>query len=122
MRLFKFSWFTHFAHKEDISDQALIEVSERLEKGLFDADLGGGVIKQRLARAGRGKSAGYRLIICFRKGALTFFVYAYPKSGLSNISSPELMAFKKLAKEVLAMTDKQIERGLELGRFEEIKK
>jgi hypothetical protein len=99
----------------------LLEVSANLEKGLIDADLGGGVIKQRLARAGRGKSAGYRLIICFRKGALTFFVYAYPKSSLSNIGSSELLAFKKLAKEILAMTDDQIETALELGRFEEIK-
>ncbi|MDR1921297.1 MAG: type II toxin-antitoxin system RelE/ParE family toxin [Candidatus Adiutrix sp.] len=32
-----------------------------------------------MPKAGRGKSAGYRLIICFKKNNLTFFVYAYPK-------------------------------------------
>ncbi|WP_338926885.1 type II toxin-antitoxin system RelE/ParE family toxin [Mycetohabitans endofungorum] len=37
-------------------DNALLEAVERAEKGQIDADLGGGVIKQRVARKGQGKS------------------------------------------------------------------
>ena len=29
---------------------------ERIRKGLVDADLGGGVVKQRIARPGQGRS------------------------------------------------------------------
>lgn len=36
--------------------------------GLIDADLGSGVIKQRLARKGQGKSGGFRSIVLFRWG------------------------------------------------------
>jgi len=45
--------------------------------GRFDADLGGGVFKQRVARAGGGKSGGFRTLIAFRVGASCFFVYGF---------------------------------------------
>jgi len=120
LKLFKFPWFSHFARKEHISDVALRQVADQLESGLFEADLGGGVYKKRLARPGRGKSAGYRLIIFFKRDGLTFFVYAYAKSRQENILASDLAAFKKLAGEVLEMTEEQIVAGLEAGRFEEI--
>jgi hypothetical protein len=44
-----------------------------LENGLWDADLGGGVYKKRLARAGAGKSGGYRTIVFFKSGERAFF-------------------------------------------------
>ena len=121
MRLFKFPWFSHFARKENIDNGALRQVAGQLESGLFEADLGGGVYKKRLARPGRGKSAGYRLVIFFKRNELMFFVYAYAKSGQDNIQASDLAAFKKLAGKVLAMSEEQIAESLEVGRFEEIK-
>ena len=121
MKLFKFPWFSHFAHKEKIDNAALRQVAGQLESGLFEADLGGGVYKKRLARPGRGKSAGYRLVIFFKRNELIFFVYAYAKSSQDNIQASDLAVFKKLAGEVLAMTEEQIADALEAGRFEEIK-
>jgi len=41
---------------------------------MIDADLGGGVIKQRVARTGGGKSGGYRTITLDRKADIAFFV------------------------------------------------
>jgi hypothetical protein len=38
------------------------------ERGLLTADLGGGVIKQRIARTGQGKSAGFRTLIALKRG------------------------------------------------------
>lgn len=55
MRIFKNAWFERFARKQCITDRALHDAIERAEKGLIDADLGGGVIKQRVARQGQGK-------------------------------------------------------------------
>ena len=40
----------------------------------------GGVIKQRLAREGQGKSGGFRSIVLFRRGEKAFFVYGFAKS------------------------------------------
>ena len=60
----------------------------RARQGLVDADIGGGVIKQRIARKGQGRSGGSRLIMLFRKGALAFFVYGFAKSDRQNLRRP----------------------------------
>lgn len=122
MRIFKGSWFVHFAQKEKISDRRLEDIVNALDQGRFDADLGGGVFKQRLARSSSGKSGGFRLIICFRKGDLTFFVYAYPKSSTDNISPSDLKNYKKLAKFLLSLNTEQLERMIENGVFQEIER
>jgi hypothetical protein len=72
MRIFKNKWFVRFARKERITDTKLAQAVRNAEKGLIDADYGGGVIKQRIARAGQGKSGGYRSIIILRKGMWRF--------------------------------------------------
>ena len=77
LKVYKNSWFGRFASKEKILDDALWAAVERAEKGQIDADLGGGVIKQRIARPGSGKSKGYRSIVLFRKGEKAFFVFGY---------------------------------------------
>ncbi len=89
MRIFKSRWFQRFARKEGIADAALREAAKRAEKGQIDADLGGEVIKQRIARPGRGKSKGYRTIILFRRGVKAFFVYGFAKSQRANIDNDE---------------------------------
>ena len=67
-RIFKSKWFERFARKERIAVAALRDAVARAERGQIDADLGAGVIKQRIARPAQGKSAGYRAIILFRQG------------------------------------------------------
>ena len=54
VRIFKSRWFQRFARKERISDAALRNAVARAERGQIDADLGGDVIKQRIARPGEG--------------------------------------------------------------------
>ena len=122
MRVFKNAWFGRFARNENISAEVLWEAVDRAEKGLVDADLGGGVIKQRIARPGEGKSKGYRSIVLYRKGDNAFFVYGFPKSDLGNIRDDEQEQFKKAAKSILALSDGQIRQLIENGQFEEVKK
>ena len=55
-----------------------------MEAGKIDADCGG-VIKQRIARSGQGKSGGYRTVILYRKGDKALFVYGFPKNERENI-------------------------------------
>jgi hypothetical protein len=109
LRIFKNAWFCRFARREKIKDAVLKEAIVRAERGLIDADLGGGVFKQRLARPGQGRSGGYRSIIIFQKGERAFFVYGFAKSDRENIDPDEAAAFKKSAKAFFALSDKQIE-------------
>ena len=122
MKVFKNAWFGRFARKEKISADALWDTVERAEDGQIDADLGGGVIKQRIARPGESKSKGYRSIILFRKGELSFFVYGFSKSELGNIRKDEEAQFKKMAKHILSLTDAQLSKLVANGQFEEVVK
>lgn len=56
VRIFKTKWFTRFAAKEGVDDAKLAETVQNIESGLIDADYGGGLVKQRIARDGGGKS------------------------------------------------------------------
>ena len=120
MKVFKNAWFSRFARKENIRASALLDAIERAEKGQIDADLGGGVIKQRIARPGESKSKGYRSIILFRKDEKAFFVYGFSKSELGNIRADEEDQFKKMARHVLALTDAQLGTLVLNGQFEEV--
>ena len=84
-RIFKNRWFIRFTKREKISDAILAKAIADAEKGIISADLGGNIIKQRIARPGQGKSGGYRTIIIFKKGDKAFFVYGFSKSGRENI-------------------------------------
>jgi len=108
MRVFKNKAFARFAVSSQISDEDLCEAVRQVSRGLIDADLGGGVIKQRIARKGEGKSGGFRSMILFKKQNKAVFVYGFAKKDLDNISPTELKALKQLAKIMLAYTDAQL--------------
>ena len=103
MQTFKTKAFARFAKREGLDDAALREAVRRAESGLIDADLGGGVIKQRVARKGGGRSGGFRTIVLFRRGELAFFVYGFAKSDRENLRRDELAAFRLLADEYLGL-------------------
>ena len=121
MRIFKSRWFQRSAKKEQIVDAVLQDAVARAEKGQIDANLGGQVIKQRVARSGRGKSKGYRVVILFRRGSSAFFVYGFAKSRRSNLSHDEEGQFKEAAKHVLTLTEQQLAKLLDRGDFIEVK-
>lgn len=97
MKVYASKSFTRFVRREGLSSAALLEAAGRVVAGNADADLGGGVFKQRVARAGEGKSGGYRTILLFRVGGSVFFVHGFAKSDKANIGRDELMAFRRAA-------------------------
>jgi len=103
LRMFKTKTFARFADRERLEDAALCEAVRRARNGVVDADLGGGVIKQRIARRGGGRSGGFRTILLFRRGELAFFVHGFAKSNQENIRRKELSGLKSLADEYLAL-------------------
>jgi hypothetical protein len=120
MRIFKNAWFSRFAHGQNISDAMLREAIARAERGQVDANLGGGVVKQRMARPGQGKSRGYRAIILLHERCRAFFVYGFAKSERDNISQDEEEQFKKMAKHVLGLSEDQLDILITKGQFEEV--
>ena len=121
MRTFKTKAFTRFADKAEIFDAALCRAVRDAERDLVAADLGGGVIKQRTARPGHGKSGGCRTLIVFRAGTRAIFVHGFAKNDKDNIRGDELVALKKLAAELLAHDEKTLARVIESGVLVEVK-
>lgn len=120
MLILKNAWFCKFAQKSDISDDALLDVVRRIERGQIDADLGGGVLKMRVARKGQGRSAGFRVIVLMKLGDLILFVFGFAKSNKSTLTVGELEVYKKLADHVLSLSDAQIQALLDDETFKKI--
>lgn len=120
MRVFKTKWFVRFARSEGIEDESLREAIERASRGLVDADLGGGLIKQRVARRGRGRSGGYRVIVAYRVAALAVFLYGFAKSERENIEPDELEDLRLLARDWLQADTQRIAAALGGGALQEV--
>ncbi|HEY6464443.1 MAG TPA: type II toxin-antitoxin system RelE/ParE family toxin [Candidatus Acidoferrales bacterium] len=121
MRIFKNKAFARFARKSNLTDRKLSEVIAVVEQGATDVDLGGGVIKQRIARKGQGKSGGFRTIILYKRGSLAFFVYGFAKNERADISPDDLDGFKELASILLAYSEKEITAALASGAIVEVR-
>ena len=121
MQTFKTKAFARFAGREGLEDAALCEAVQRAGRGLIAADLGGGVIKQRIARKGGGRSGGFRTIVLLRRGKLAYFVYGFAKSGRENLRQDELRTFRLLADEYLALDREGIAAAQAVGAIVEVK-
>ncbi len=119
-RIFKNRWFVRFARQQKIEDADLCKAVSNAQRGVIDAILGGGVIKQRIARANEGKSGGFRSIILFRVSQHSFFVYGFAKNERDNIRDDELKAFKRAAEISLAFDDVELEKLLAAGELTEV--
>jgi hypothetical protein len=106
--------------KTELTDPALCAAVSEMARGLIDADLGGGVIKKRVALPGRGKSGGARTLVATNKGNRWFFVFGFEKNERSNVTSKELEALQKIAADVLRVTPAELDVLVESGELQEI--
>ena len=90
-------------------------------RGTIDANLGGNVYKQRLARQGEGKSGGFRTIVLIRFGSAAFFVHGFAKKDAANISAEDLYRFRSLATLLLSQTGAELDLAVENGKFVEVR-
>lgn len=120
MSVYKTKVFSRFARKSKISDHALLTAVQGIRDGNYDADLGGGLYKQRVARDGGGKSTGFRTLITHRVSDHFFFVYGFGKNDADNIEDEEEKALKKLAKVFGGFTQDQIDKSIADGALIEI--
>lgn len=120
MRLFKTKWFMRYARQERIDDHSLCDAIERAERGLVDADLGGGIIKQRVARTGQGRSGGFRLLIGYRSGNLAVFLYGFAKNERDNITPDDLDTLREIGAAWIAAKKEQLEKAMKDGVLTEV--
>jgi hypothetical protein len=120
VRIFETRAFARFARREGIDDAALGSAIDRAERGQIDADLGGGVIKQRVPRPGAGRSGGFRTVIAYRTREISVFLYGFAKNERENISSAQLKDLRKAARVYFSFSRKDLETAVVGGTLMEI--
>lgn len=120
MSVYNAKTFAHFARKAGIADAQLMSAATEVIEGRFDADLGGGVFKQRVARVGGGKSGGFRTLIAFRLGASCFFVYGFAKNEMTNVTKKELEALQASAFALLSYDEHALALAVVQGELVEV--
>ena len=120
MAVYKTKEFSRFARKARLRDDSLTAAAEAVAAGRWDADLGGGVFKQRIAREGGGKSGGFRTIVLFRIGGHSFFVHGFTKSDKANVTGTELKALKALAGVLLGLDAEGLKLAKAAGEIMEV--
>jgi hypothetical protein len=122
MRIFVIKEFSKWAHTCDLTDDLLCSALDEIELGLIDADLGGHLLKKRIATKGRGKSGGVRTLLTFSKGARAIYLYGFEKSERANISQKEKKLLQELGKFYFSLTDEELESRLRSRALREIRK
>jgi hypothetical protein len=120
MAIYKTRWFDRWARKQGLTTPQLCAAVREMVAGLYEADLGGGLLKKRIARAGQGKSGGFRTLVATNKGNRWIFVFGFPKSERSNIDKDEAEALKKLAEHLLSLTTQALDKAKRAGELMEV--
>ena len=119
MRIFKTKTLAKFTQQNRIADTSLVAAVDRARRGLIDADLGGNIIKQRVARSGQGKRGGFRLLIGFRPHR-SVFLFGFAKNERENIEDTQLKTLREIAATFLKADDGIIDRALKDGTLIEV--
>ena len=97
-RVFKTKTFDRWARKV-VADKLLCQAAREIEQGLFEADLGGGLCKKRVALPGQGKSGSARTLVAKKhKGAIFFLAGREKSTPGSDFSDKEVEAAKIIAR------------------------
>jgi hypothetical protein len=120
MLVYKTRWFDRWSRKQGLITSSLCASIREMRLGLYDADLGGGIFKKRIARPGQGKSGGFRMLIATRKGSLWIFMYGFSKNERSNIDKDEEEALKKLATHLLSLSAQELNKAQRAGELMEV--
>jgi len=108
VRIFVVKGFARFQRRERLANEALCEAVDRAERGLIDADLGAGLIKQRVGRPGQGRRGGFRTLLAYRAGSRVVFLLGFAKNERDNIDADELAVLRARAQAFLDLGDAAI--------------
>jgi hypothetical protein len=119
-RIFRTRTFSRWMSKAGVADADLRRSVTEMEAGLIDADLGGQVVKKRIALPGRGKRGGARTIVATNRGDRWYFIFGFSKNERANIDKHELRALQELASDLLGQDAAAITAALKAGELVEI--
>lgn len=119
MRIFKTKTLARFTRQHGVSDDSLVDAVHRATRGLIDAELGGQIIKQRVARPGQGKRGGFRMLIGFGHDRAVF-LFAFAKNERENISDGELLTLREITATFLNASKDGIAKALKNGTLIEV--
>lgn len=119
-RVFLTRVFSEFVQDEKIDSVRLCEAVDRFRQGAFDANLGGGLYKIRIAQSGGGKAGGYRTILGVEVGGACFFLHGFAKNERENISRAEKAVLLALAARLFTLAESEIDELIRDGSLEEI--
>nr|WP_239952032.1 type II toxin-antitoxin system RelE/ParE family toxin [Dyella terrae] len=120
MLILKRKDFARWQAGEKLPDTTLCKAAKEMESGLIDADLGGHLYKQRVARPGGGKSGGYRTLLSARIGSRYVFLHGFPKSDKANIAQDEKKALQFTGKVFLELSPEALSKALQAGVLLEV--
>ena len=104
-----------------MTDEALCAAAREIEQGIFEADLGGGVCKKRVAIAGKGKSGSTRTLVAKKHERAIFFLVGREKSEPSgDFTNKVINAAKLVAKGLESASANKMSEMLDAGTIEEI--
>lgn len=112
--------FARWMRKNKVSSDDLLVATEEMADGQIDADLGGHIVKKRVALQGRGKSSGARTIVATKFGRRWIYLFGFEKNERSNIDSSELKALQELAKNYLELNAAETAAFIEAGKLIEL--
>lgn len=107
-------------HKSGLSDSTLVDAVSEMVQGLIDADLGGYVVKKRVALIGRGKSGGARTIVATKMSDRWFFLFGFGKNERANIDKGELKVLQEMVHDLLGFNDQQLADAISASEITEV--
>ena len=119
-RVFRTRTFSRWMRKAGLADEALCRAVAEMAQGLIDADLGGHLVKKRVALPGQGKRGGARTIVASKLADRWFFLYGFAKNERANIDKEELKVLQQIGKELLALNDRKLKIDLSAGEIVEV--
>jgi hypothetical protein len=106
--------------KIGLTDHALRGAVTEISQGLIDADLGGYLVKKRIALPGSGKRGGARTLVATTMAGRWFFLFGFGKNERANIDSNELKVLQAVAKSLISLDDQGLATALDAGEIVEI--
>lgn len=106
--------------KTELTDSALCAAVSEMAEGLIDADLGGGVVKKRVALPGRGKTGSARTLVATNKGSRWFFVFGFEKNERANVSAKEVEAVQRIAADLFRLSSSELDAHVAIDALKEI--
>ena len=103
-----------------LPNQLLYVAIEEMNQGLIDADLGDGLVKKRIAFAGKGKRNSIRVLVATNKKNCWVFLTGYKKNEKDNITKEEQLLLRELSLDYLSLSNEQLNYAVQQGELKEI--